>query len=555
MTKHKLTILVLSILLLTSISCRKNDTTLTTTGKTALNISADISNFGESGITLNSRSLSLEPSSLDKTVVDTFINLNTGYYLNAQLVPSDEGTAISAARSSVKALSASSLADNIYYKLIVYKTSDGSFVTERLYQRTKESSAVPLLLDGGQHYTIIGISLNSTNSNDLSQSFASTTLATAKFSALNDPDFLFYKEDVLITGEPAQNLSVTFKHKFSQVTTIVDARATGYEVATGSTSMQLRTSKNTAEISFSSETITRSGSTKSTSLSFPSVTAADPTYVSTNPQVFNAVSGDNSLVISQLTIGSIVESNKQIVLNATLNPGYKYNLILSIVPEDKILTHQGYPAVRINGLIWMRHNLAADYSLDPDQTPSVPGLVGGYYQWGRPTKVADYLTPVGPIAGWDVSNATVPMESWNSGTEANPIKTANDPCPTGYRVPTLLEIQSLVNSTEKSSFQGSSPENYTNVKFFTSKRNKNAKLTLPLASTRSPSDGSFVDNLGGSFGYIWTSHAFINSVTTPVAYSASVLLFTPASDLSYGSGPSRASGLNVRCIAVNSIVN
>ena len=35
---------------------------------------------------------------------------------------------------------------------------------------------------------------------------------------------------------------------------------------------------------------------------------------------------------------------------------------------------------------------------------------------------------------------------WNSGTEEQPIKTENDPCPNGWRVPTSKELKSLADS-------------------------------------------------------------------------------------------------------------
>lgn len=53
------------------------------------------------------------------------------------------------------------------------------------------------------------------------------------------------------------------------------------------------------------------------------------------------------------------------------------------------------------------------------------------------------------ISGWDTrydwcSNYNNPTR-WNSGTSSEPIKTNNDPCPKGWRVPTIEELSNLAN--------------------------------------------------------------------------------------------------------------
>ena len=39
---------------------------------------------------------------------------------------------------------------------------------------------------------------------------------------------------------------------------------------------------------------------------------------------------------------------------------------------------------------------------------------------------------------------------WNSGTESEPIKTENDPCPDGWRVPTSVELETLKSLNKES---------------------------------------------------------------------------------------------------------
>ena len=101
------------------------------------------------------------------------------------------------------------------------------------------------------------------------------------------------------------------------------------------------------------------------------------------------------------------------------------------------------------------HNLGADITLDPN-TPVV-GLQGAYIQWGRrgPNTTGDARVDwqtaantanfaaapttansgnAAAIAGWSTSAA-----SNNAWLTVGGAKTANDPCPSGYRVPSSVE--------------------------------------------------------------------------------------------------------------------
>jgi uncharacterized protein (TIGR02145 family) len=48
---------------------------------------------------------------------------------------------------------------------------------------------------------------------------------------------------------------------------------------------------------------------------------------------------------------------------------------------------------------------------------------------------------------WIASTAAVHDTRWNSGTESAPVKTASDPCPSGWRVPTHTEWASIYGTT------------------------------------------------------------------------------------------------------------
>jgi uncharacterized protein (TIGR02145 family) len=113
------------------------------------------------------------------------------------------------------------------------------------------------------------------------------------------------------------------------------------------------------------------------------------------------------------------------------------------------------------------HNLGADTSLDPHNMAQTNawGLNGAYIQWGKrgPNITGDSRvdwkvspdngalgfsaapTAINPsastIGGMDQTAA--PNNSWRTASGA---KTANDPCPAGYRVPTIAEFLGVQNN-------------------------------------------------------------------------------------------------------------
>ncbi|WP_147474526.1 fibrobacter succinogenes major paralogous domain-containing protein [Chryseobacterium nematophagum] len=148
--------------------------------------------------------------------------------------------------------------------------------------------------------------------------------------------------------------------------------------------------------------------------------------------------------------------------------------------------------------VWASHNLGADTSFDPNIP--VKEIHGNYYQWGRNIVVADTDTPAGAISGWN--NIEALNGSWNTGTEAAPVKNAaNDPCPLGFRIPTNSEWAALNNNTTKSNvgvFQ-TGASNFGAAKVFAC---GGSRLTLPLAGHRSHTDGALVNR--GSEGNYWS---------------------------------------------------
>ncbi|MCT4056992.1 hypothetical protein HZQ16_18070 [Elizabethkingia anophelis] len=182
---------------------------------------------------------------------------------------------------------------------------------------------------------------------------------------------------------------------------------------------------------------------------------------------------------------------------------------------------------------FMCHNLGADTSQDPF-TPNAL-IHGAKYQWGANTNEAgsyysqsDDQSNSGTISGWNSTDKA-------DGSWSDVSKTANDPCPSGYRVPTKAQWQAVIDNNT-ASYIGSnwadSPTNYgTGVKL-------GSLLFLPAAGYRSSATGTLYRR--GSYGYYWSSSGATSNASSLRFNSSSV------SAINY----SRPSGFSVRCVAL-----
>ena len=202
---------------------------------------------------------------------------------------------------------------------------------------------------------------------------------------------------------------------------------------------------------------------------------------------------------------------------------------------------------------FMCHNLGANTSADPF-TPSWE-LNGNYYQWGRrPTCFGrdgvDDANPcsspvygaaapwgnttandnAGGITGWSMTNAA-------NGAWSDASKTSNDPCPTGFRVPTSTQLSALTNITLNP---------WTSVGTWTSSTTQYGSgwrfgqaLFLPAAGFR----GLTFGGLGGR----GENGAYWSSTESSVSSNAQGLYFV--SNTVFMSTGTRIDGRSLRCVA------
>ena len=124
---------------------------------------------------------------------------------------------------------------------------------------------------------------------------------------------------------------------------------------------------------------------------------------------------------------------------------------------------------------------------------------------------------------------------WNSGNEENPVKTDNDPCPEGWRVPTYNELNELKSNHSSWTKNANGQSGYW-LSGASTYADDVPQIFLPAAGDRSTTDG--VVGTRGSDGLYWSSRPSSN-----IAYC---LYFVSSYVNMFNGG--RANGYSVRCV-------
>ena len=175
------------------------------------------------------------------------------------------------------------------------------------------------------------------------------------------------------------------------------------------------------------------------------------------------------------------------------------------------------PGVWINEVCWAEYNVDTPGTFANSENP-----YGMLYQWNR----RKGWLGTGTVTGWD--NSIPPSDFWAS---------TNDPCPAGWRVPTLEEMEKLLDKSKVTSDSAAIAEGVIG-KAYTDVLTGN-RIFLPTSHYRQ-SNRPPIENDNVCIGFYWSGTAYSSSV----AYS---LFFERDFDGNI-SWPKNW-GMTIRCVA------
>ena len=277
--------------------------------------------------------------------------------------------------------------------------------------------------------------------------------------------------------------------------------------------------------------------------------SSDPSVASVDASGVIKALADGTSTITAVAVGGATATCAVTVISCTATPSVDYEV-------DGVNYGKG---IAIGDVVWAPVNCG--YEAPTDTYKGYP--YGKLYQWGRPygqgynNNDASYPSvdnlvegPVMPSVGQAEENkdkfyyvSVSPYDwskvqkddLWNSGTESAPVKTKNDPCPDGWRVPTYAELDKLNGNYSSWITVGGQKGRYFSGDY--TYLDNAPQVFFPAAGCRKSRDDNAYYR-GGS-GYYWSSRP-LNDYAYGLNFDSGGV---STSDLN-----NRASGYSVRCV-------
>ncbi|MCT3702570.1 hypothetical protein HZQ89_09095 [Elizabethkingia anophelis] len=514
-------------------SCRSTDTenTINGNGISAVSFNLIGTDYGDSGKLSGQASIGKGgiPNS-DNDVQRHSVLITPSSIITAELSQASPLSKVSANASlglnSIAAISGNPITSGVKFRIIAYRQSNGSYHTHQDY--TVGQTAVPMMLDNGAAYNIVVYSYG-TASLPVISSGEQNNISSASVNYDNaNRDFMYQKLSFTPTNS-TNTLNITLRHKVAQITTIINSVSLGN--ITGITGGLLTPHYSDGVVSLSSGVMT--GRTTLTSGSALNFSGLNTTTATSAPVFVNADTGGNKAGGFSAAI-TIAGNTKTISLpnSFKITPENKSDLTINLMKCGAYIGVNTNPA---NYKEFMCQDLGATLGIDPFSPEA--GNHGAKYQWGAQTnETGRYYSQSndqsnsGAIAGWN--QVGKPNGSWSDTS-----KTANDPCPAGYRVPTEAQWQAVIsNNNVERVGSWNNDGNYTTALYFRNPSNVRT-LMLTAAGYRNYADGAL--RLRGHTGKYWSS--------SEATSNASYLNFDSSSVGVYNS--IRSYGFSVRCVA------
>lgn len=233
---------------------------------------------------------------------------------------------------------------NVKYRVIAYRTSTGAKVASNVYTIDTNGNSTAdtsdMMLDGDDEtinkYDFVVLSYNnSTAPGDVTGSISTATLP----SISGDNDLMYFRTNNVRVSKGDNVLNIVLAHKFSQITTTIDASAVAPGTPISSIGNGINFDKHRGgtvnSIKLSDGTVTFGAATTTKTVSFTAPTPTSAIWTS-NPTLLanpGGTAADMSTLTfpntaaGTITVGSKTKRNFS-VNNLVVTPGVKYNLKL-----------------------------------------------------------------------------------------------------------------------------------------------------------------------------------------------------------------------------------